>query len=446
MVEGQKETTSHARAWTIRAAALVVGAILVSAGTSSTGGAVKSSARASHAPAQLTSIHSVAPVAPVAPAATPSGFAYGFDLSTEGPYNEWPSSDQTATQTMRTFAGSFVDIPIMGWGVNVPEPAPGVYDFSNIAARIALVQSTGGVPIITLSAAPDWMKGGVPYVTNWNNLNVAPLPQHYADYATLCAAVAAAFPQVKYFVVWKEMQGFWDTTTNQYDAAGYTTMYNDTYNAIKAVRPDALVGGPYVSMHSKSTASAKSTMPRGAWGVLSQADANVITYWLANKVGADFLAVDGRSYTNDVGLITDPVTSTAKYAAVDAWLQTQTTLPIAWMESHILPDPTQWTDQQQAAVRVAALVEMQSSGAAAGMQWQPQQQTGWDEGLWTTTLLLGGGLPTYLGTVLPQVLHVLSSPVTIVPGQPAGTLVATGALGTISVNLNGGATTVVVTP
>ena len=97
----------------------------------------------------------------------------------------------------------------------------------------------------------------------------APLAQHYLDYATLSAAVAKAFPQVKYFVVWNELKGFWNPTSQVTDVAGYTAMYNATYQAVKAVRPDALVGGPYVSVHSLA-GPAPSTVPTpsGPWGHL----------------------------------------------------------------------------------------------------------------------------------------------------------------------------------
>jgi hypothetical protein len=40
-----------------------------------------------------------------------------------------------------------------------------------------------------------------------------------------------------------------------------------------------------------------------------------------------------------------------------------------------------------------------------------------------------------LGQELPAVLAVLAAPVTLVPGEPAGTLVATGADGTVTVKV-----------
>jgi len=382
------------------------------------------------------------------PASPPSRpFTYGFDLAKEGPYSSVDPAAASGRQVMASFRGSYMDVAIMGWGPGNPEPSPGVFDFSAIARRVAIIQAVGGIPVITLSAAPDWMKGGAVGATDWSLINVAPLPQHYQDFATLCAKVAQAFPQVRAFVVWKELQGFWNQAAHAWDAAGYTTMYNDVYRAVKAVRPDANVGGPYTSIKSYSTPRrALPSTPTGPWGTLDQTSLDAVSYWMANKVGADFVAVDGTAFTKDVGLITDPLTSTAKYAAADGWLAQRTTLPIVWMESHLLPNPPAYSDQQQAALRVASLLQMASSGASVGLQWQPEQIPGWDEGLWTSTASVGGGQPTVLGQELPAVLAVLAAPVSLVPGEPAGVLAATGANGTVTVTMGNNSASVVVGP
>ena len=199
-------------------------------------------------------------------------------------------------------------------------------------------------------------------------------------------------------------------------------------------------------MHSLSgPAPASAPTPSGNWGHLVATPMWDVAYWLYNNVGADFIAVDGRSFTNDAGLTTDPVSSTAKYAAVDTWLESQTNLPIMWMESHLFPNANQYTLTQQAAARVAALVEMASSGASVGLQWDPQQSTGWDEGLWTPAGYPGGGQPTPLAQELPAVLAVLAAPVNLVPGTPPGTVEATGADGTVTVTYSATTATVTVT-
>jgi hypothetical protein len=110
----------------------------------------------------------------------------------------------------------------------------------------------------------------------------------------------------------------------------------------------------------------------------------------------------------------------------------------------VLPDPTTFTLQQQAAIRVAALVEMASSGTSVGLQWSPEQSTAWDEGLWTPAAYPGGGQPTPLAQELPGVLGVLAAPVTLAAGTPPGTLVATGADGTVTVTYSATTASVVV--
>jgi hypothetical protein len=380
------------------------------------------------------------------PSATGRTFSYGYDMAQQGPYVSAGAPAQAARQVAQSIGGSFEDVPIMGWGVGSPEPSPGIFDFSQIAKRIAFVQSTGGIPVITLCASPDWMKGGQPGVTDWSQIDVAPVPQHFQDFATLSAAIAKAFPQVKYFVVWNEMKGFWDQSTNSWDAAGYTSLYNDVFSAIKTVRPDALVGGPYVSMESSSGPSTSSpATPSGPWGHLDPTSLAAVSYWLAHKTGADFIAVDGRAFTSNAGFTSDPLTSTEKYAAVDIWLTGQTSLPIVWMESHILPAYVTATQQQQAALRIAVLLQMASSGASVGLQWNPEEDAGWDEGLWTSSDGTGGGAPTTLAQELPGVLGVLAAPVSLLSGEPVGTLVASGADGTVTVHESATAASVVVT-
>jgi hypothetical protein len=214
-------------------------------------------------------------------------------------------------------------------------------------------------------------------------------------------------------------------------------MYNKVYDAIKAVRPDALVGGPYASMTTYGKpVRGKPSVISGPYGYFDQGMLDAVSYWLAHKVGADFLAVDGSTQvakSNDSSLMT-PAASSVQYAAVDAWLRSQTSLPIWWMESHIQPE-SGWTVQQAAAARIATLAEMASSGAAVGMQWQPQEQNGWpDQGLWTSTLVPGGGQPTALAKVLPSVLPILEASPLLVDGQPDGVVVVSADGRTLAIN------------
>lgn len=376
------------------------------------------------------------------PAATPT-FRYGFDLSTQAPDSvaaaqkgqslvQAPGTVTAARRVLARFAGSLVDQSMYGFGANSdPEPSPGVFNMTAIARRLSWIERAGGKPVITLYSAPAWMRDpGSPA-----GFNRPPTPDHYQDFATLCAHVAAAFPQVKYFVVWNELKGFWDPAARNWNYQAYTTMYNDVYRAIKKVRPNALVGGPYAVMSAQSLPVRRvpSTV-NGPFGYLDQGMLEAVTYWLAHSVGADFIAVDGATANAKSGQqLMDAVTAAQQYAAVDGWIRSQTTLPIWWMESHIAPSG--WTAAQGAAARVATLAVMSASGATVGMQWQPQEQVGWsDEGLWTSTLVPGGGQATPLAAALLRALPVLERRPVLATVEPTGVLVGSDTAGTLAVN------------
>src|SRR5277367_2660198 len=68
-----------------------------------------------------------------------------------------PTAVTSAKQVVHQSAHS-VEPPIMGWGVDNPEPSPGHYDWKSLDSRMQFIASTGAVPVITLAGAPDWMK------------------------------------------------------------------------------------------------------------------------------------------------------------------------------------------------------------------------------------------------------------------------------------------------
>jgi hypothetical protein len=295
---------------------------------------------------------------------------------------------------------------IMGWGVGNPEPSPGVYDWSGLDQRMALIRSTSGTPVITLCGAPDWMAGYPAGETDWKRLGEAPTPAHYADFAALAAQVALRYPYVHYFQVWNELTGFWDADDEQWNAAGYTEMYNDVYEAIKAVEPSAQIGGPYVVMTSSTEpATDQPAAPSpadgsitGPWGTVDPRALDVVVYWLAHAVGADFVSVDADSEPTSGSPTTDEFTATEKFAAIDAWLRQRTKLPVWWSEFYVEPARGNWTPAHQAAVLTTAMARMASSGASVAMLWGPEAngQGGLLGYLWTNTTLPGGGKATPL--------------------------------------------------
>src|SRR3954469_16214173 len=153
---------------------------------------------------------------------------------------------------------------LMGWGALNPEPAPGVFAFASLDARIKAIRSTGGTPVITLCGAPDWMKGGKAGVTDWSKLEVAPVPQYYAAYAQLAVAVAKRYPHVRTFQVWNEMKGFWNKAANRWNYEAYTAFYNTVYDALKAYDPTLRIGGPYVVVNSYARRQPRPARVHGA--------------------------------------------------------------------------------------------------------------------------------------------------------------------------------------
>ena len=289
---------------------------------------------------------------------------------------------------------------IMGWGATNPEPYPNRYVWSDLDRRIALMRRTRAVMQLTLCCAPDWMKGGKPGTTNWNRLAVAPYPAHYKDFAALAVAIARRYPDVKQFAVWNELKGFWDRKLNRWNYEAYTSLYNDVYDALKAVSPDIAVGGPYVSFDEYLHAQSNPSPVHGPYGRIDQRDLDVITYWLAHKHGADFITFDAGTAARD-GNPPDWFTATQVYSDLDRWVAARTSLPIHWAEWYSSKYASSgngvlFDHARQDAQSSATLVAMASSGASVELRWQPQGDDccgyqGDQESVWSDTLVAKGG-------------------------------------------------------
>ena len=257
---------------------------------------------------------------------------------------------------------------IFGWGAFNPEPTPGQYDWTSLDSRVELMTRTGGIPVITLCCAPDWMKGGRLGQTDFNRLAEAPFAEHFDAFATLSAQVAARYPNVKYFLVWNEMKGFYNTAENRWNYEAYTSLYNKVYDAVKKVRPDANIGGPYVVLDTWGVPPTEAVSDvRGPWGTADQRALDVVTYWLKNKRGAEFIAVDGYIGPRDNRPVED---ASGKFAALTAWVRTRTDLPIWWAEFHPTPS-TATTDDARAAAVIQALDGVDRAGGNVVLLWDP---------------------------------------------------------------------------
>ncbi|QIJ61828.1 xylan 1,4-beta-xylosidase [Streptomyces sp. JB150] len=300
---------------------------------------------------------------------------------------------------------------IMGWGADNPEPVPGRYDFAALDARVDFMRASGATPVITLCCAPDWMKGGEAGAgeTDWSQaaLETAPDPGHYDDFAALAATVARRYPDVRHFIVWNEFKGFWNDAGHRWDHEGYTRMYNLVYRALKDVDEDIMVGGPYLVMDSLDPRDEHASAAlRGPWGALDQRVLDAFAYWNRHKAGADFVVVDGSSYTRDDELLPDEFAATGKFTAVGEWVRRQTggELPLWWAEYYVEPADGDdqrhgWSETHRVAVQAAGMIAMAEGGATSGFYWNPQAEEGPEcRGcLWTPTGRPDGGgeLPMY---------------------------------------------------
>lgn len=238
---------------------------------------------------------------------------------------------------------------IYGWGTDNPEPSQGQYDWSSLDARVEDIQSSGAQAMISLCCAPDWMKGS-------SYIDAAPFPQNYADFAQLAAQVAARYKSVKIFQVWNELKGF----NGNYQA--YTTLYNDVYDAVKAVRPDAKLGGPYLGV-----------LP----GVPPQGQA-VYTYWLDNKYGGDYIVLDGGTL---YGTTNDEFNSTFFSNWIN-WIRKQpnggATLPIGWGEFYTrgLPDSSPFAAAHYNATFADGTISNIKLGVSYALPWGASSSNG----------------------------------------------------------------------
>ncbi|MGW1957375.1 GH39 family glycosyl hydrolase [Streptomyces sp. NPDC001920] len=299
---------------------------------------------------------------------------------------------------------------VMGWGADNPEPVEGRYDFEAMDSRIDFIRASGGTPVVTLCCAPDWMKGGEAGVgnTDWSQaaLETAPEPEHYADFAALAVTVAKRYPDVRHFIVWNEFKGFWNDAEGRWDHEGYTRLYNLVHKALKKVDPDIMVGGPYLVMDSVDPrAQEASKALQGPWGALDQRTVDAFRYWNRHKAGADFVVVDGSSYTRDDELLPDEFAATDKFTDVSRWVREQTgDLPLWWAEYYVEPadgndDRKGWSEPRRVAVQAAGLMALARGGATSAFYWNPQKEKGTDcpGCLWTPTSTARGGqkLPMY---------------------------------------------------
>lgn len=345
------------------------------------------------------------PAGGTAPSATPSAttsgaLPAGFEVGvSHGQHSIDPGMDTAANaRALRVLRrlGPVQNEYLMGWGPDNPEPRPGRYEWDGLDARMALIRRSGGLPVITLAAAPDWMKGGTSGATDWDTLDVAPRPEHYDDFAALAVAVAKRYPQVRYFQVWDAMVGFWDDDTNDWDARGYTAFYNTVYDALKEYDPKLRVGGPGTPLDSWRHPGSDQLSPvRGGWGTVDRRGLRAMEYWLAHKHGAQFLTVGADATTKDG---THAAGAAQRYRTIGEWLAARTDLPVWW--SHLDASVRAGSPATTPDALRTTLTAMRDGGARVALFDGPQCDGKSYPCVWTATDRADGGRPTPLTPVL----------------------------------------------
>lgn len=312
---------------------------------------------------------------------TPIGTS-SFSMGVTHVGGKWEDGDPQAVTRARELLASgikFQNQHIMNWGVGNPEPSPGVYNWTSLDKRVELMRSMHATMILTFCSAPGWMNTtgeDVPHLVSPNHWADARVKdEHVNDYAELCKQVALRYRDVKYFQVWNEFKGYYDTITKNRDYVRYTNFYNAVWDAVKSVRPDALLGGPY----NASLSSARSI--------------EVFDYWYKNKHGADFICFDswiaGYPPTGEVSEEAKKMTLTDHFAKIVDQYRAKTDLPI-WISEYY----GGWSSNPQftAANHASCYLHCVLSGTFLGLLWGPDNQR-WNY-LFTSTKAAEGGQPS----------------------------------------------------
>jgi hypothetical protein len=245
----------------------------------------------------------------------------------------------TGEQQLLANGVGYTNVFIYGWGTDNPMPAKGEYDWSSLDERVGYMRNTKTTMMISLCCAPDWMK-------SHSNINTAPNPDNLPDFAELAKQVAARYKDVKYFQVWNELKGF------RNDPTRYMQMYNLVYDAVKSVRPDAIIGGPYIAM-------GPGNIPN-----------SVVSQWLNTKHSGELVVVDGGF---DSTSATADFTTAKFYTDFGTWLRQQpnggATLPFGWAEWYPGTAQAYGDANHFNATMTNAMIQVIRSGASYLLTW-----------------------------------------------------------------------------
>jgi hypothetical protein len=342
---------------------------------------------------------------------------------------------------------SYQNTPIMAWGISDPWPDPNQTEPSNwnsLDERLKLIIDTGGIPIITLCEAPWWMKGQlqsngttrlVTHDEEWAQIAFASriLDNKMDKWSRLVQRVAERYMvapyNVRHFLVWNEMKGYynpmrnqWDYTTSSGDPSGpnarhgYTYMYNRVYNTLrnvataKGIDPNTIkVGGSYASLKTWAATDAggyptsETLLMNKPYGTYDQRDVDVMKYWLQNKAGAGLIAYDSANRNHDNVNIVNPYIANSKFQDTVRWIRSlndttykgAATLPIFYAEWYSNPYDT-IERNYTSSVKADGAIKFIKVGGSTMLPWGGVETTNLktNPSLYTNTNTPTGAQPT----------------------------------------------------
>ena len=132
-------------------------------------------------------------------------------------------------------------------------PQQGVFDWSILDRRVALVESWGGKPFLVLGLTPQWAAqnpgAGDP---RWGAGSASP-PTNIADWDEYVRAVAARYGgRIAGYELWNEanLTTFWQGSASELFA-----MAQSAYGIIKASNPSAVVAAPSITTRLRGSAA-----------------------------------------------------------------------------------------------------------------------------------------------------------------------------------------------
>lgn len=261
---------------------------------------------------------------------------------------------------------------------------------------------------LVVGMAPTWMlPGGLSGTSDASRIEDKPSTANFPNMAEFGKRAAARYTTVDYFYIWNELKGFYSNALGHWDYELYVDMYNLCYAAIKAARPDALIGGPYSPVRNNYTPTvAQDSGITGAWGTVDKIDLDPIEYFIDN-CDFDFIVLDGGMSCGDIAKAPNPDGEPFEriefYSEVNQWIQAQTAVPIHWAEFYVGESVP--TDLPRAvALLSTALYWHVMSGSKTAHLWQPE----WygtrypHHGMWESIYQAGGGELFGFGLVQQQ--------------------------------------------